>query len=304
MITTPKQPKNYAIVCNEVAQRKDLSARAKGVYYYLATLPSEWKLNKQELIQHFTEGRKAINTAFKELEIAGYVLRTVKQKKNGKFTGQSYQVFWTSQPSVQKRVTPQKGNTFNGVHIDNTQKNKVKIKESNKRNKELDTVSSKLESQTFFKRVIDRHCKNISQKLAVSNEEHLEEIDKLDIYQINASLRVAQEFCDDNDIGYEFENAHIEDGYSLRTIYDDEQLVFMRKLNLLDWFIKKRIEHSKKYICSLSKNEQLKLYRKYNIDISCLGKKSTEYLYYEIVCQENNEKIEYLEDIFNKLYKV
>jgi len=78
MIKAPSPLKDFCTVCNEVARRKDLSARAKGIYYYLATLPSNWELKKQELIRRFTEGRDAFNKAFKELEDTGYIVK--KQK--------------------------------------------------------------------------------------------------------------------------------------------------------------------------------------------------------------------------------
>ena len=74
-IETPDTISNYSIVCNEVARRNDLSSRAKGIYYYLATLPSMWKLNQSELFTHFTEGRDALRTAFQELENAGYIIK-------------------------------------------------------------------------------------------------------------------------------------------------------------------------------------------------------------------------------------
>ena len=44
---------NYTIVSNEIFRRSDVSARAKGVYAYIMTLPDDWKLYKSELYKHF-----------------------------------------------------------------------------------------------------------------------------------------------------------------------------------------------------------------------------------------------------------
>jgi len=96
MIKTPKPITNYSIVCNEVARRTDLSARAKGIYYYLATLPPDWKLSQKECFKHFKEGKEALATAFKELVIAGYI-RSIEYRDKGRFKGTNYEVFWTSQ---------------------------------------------------------------------------------------------------------------------------------------------------------------------------------------------------------------
>jgi len=107
MIKAPKQLSNYSVVCNEVARRNDLSARAKGIYYYLATLPSEWELNMTELFTHFTEGKDAIRTAFNELVTIGYISRE-KKRGQGKFSGYSYEVHWspcTVSPYAEKPYT-------------------------------------------------------------------------------------------------------------------------------------------------------------------------------------------------------
>jgi len=107
MIKAPKQLANYSVVCNEVARRNDLSARAKGIYYYLATLPAEWELNMTELFTHFTEGKDAIRTAFNELVTIGYISRE-KKRGQGKFSGYSYEVHWspcTVSPYAEKPYT-------------------------------------------------------------------------------------------------------------------------------------------------------------------------------------------------------
>lgn len=95
MIKIPENPKNYTMIHNEVAKRTDLSARAKGIYYYIATLPLDWKLQLQELESHFTEGRTAINTALNELIRAGYIVRQQQRNEKGVIIGTTYIGNWT-----------------------------------------------------------------------------------------------------------------------------------------------------------------------------------------------------------------
>ncbi len=95
IIKVSNKTENFTISANEVPRRTDLSARAKGLHSYLMTLPADWKLYREELYTHFTEGRDAINTAFKELEKAGYIKKT-RLKENGKFAGWDYSVYETS----------------------------------------------------------------------------------------------------------------------------------------------------------------------------------------------------------------
>jgi len=99
MIRTPKPPKDYCLVCNEVARRLDLSGLAKGIYYYLATLPYDWELSQKELFNHFTEGDYSLRKAFNELVDKGYILKTFKRNSTGKLTGKCYEVLWSSTTS-------------------------------------------------------------------------------------------------------------------------------------------------------------------------------------------------------------
>jgi len=83
---------NYTIVSNEIFQRSDISARAKGIYAYIMTLPDDWKLYKSELYTHFSEGRDAIDSAFKELENLGYIMMEKTKGKDGRFSGWNYRI--------------------------------------------------------------------------------------------------------------------------------------------------------------------------------------------------------------------
>jgi uncharacterized phage protein (TIGR02220 family) len=89
---------NFTIVANEIFQRSDVSARAKGIYAYIMTLPDDWKLYKSELYNHFTEGITAMDTAFKELEELGYITKERHKCEDGKFSGWDY----TIRESVEK----------------------------------------------------------------------------------------------------------------------------------------------------------------------------------------------------------
>ena len=84
--------KNYTVVSNEIFQRADVSARAKGIYSYIMTLPDDWKLYKSELYKHFSEGKEAINKAFHELEELGYISKEKVKDENGKYSGWKYHI--------------------------------------------------------------------------------------------------------------------------------------------------------------------------------------------------------------------
>ena len=137
MIEAPQSLENYSIVCNEVAKRTDLSARAKGIYYYLATLPSNWKLSQQECMTHFTEGKDAFRTAFQELVDSGYIVKYQTSNEFGQFSGYEYKVIWSvcdgGKPVAEKPKTDKPKTDKPKQYItdyNNYKLDKLKIKES------------------------------------------------------------------------------------------------------------------------------------------------------------------------------
>lgn len=90
MIVRRKKANNFTIICNEVLKNKNLSARAKGIWAYLMTLPDDWQISKLELVKNFTEGRDAFNRAFIELEKAGYIVKERKRIESGLYDGWEY----------------------------------------------------------------------------------------------------------------------------------------------------------------------------------------------------------------------
>lgn len=107
--------KGFTIMVNEALQRPDLSARAKGLYAYLMTLPDDWVIRKPELYSHFTEGREAMETAFKELSAAGYIA-SEEVRTGGRFSGYRHTIHESStgpQETVHGKPEPGKPLTEN-----------------------------------------------------------------------------------------------------------------------------------------------------------------------------------------------
>ena len=89
---------NFSIILNDVLQRPDLSARAKGIFAYIMTLPDNWVLRKSELYTHFSEGRDSLDSAFKELENINLIARQiVRCPDSGKILGSHYIAYETPQ---------------------------------------------------------------------------------------------------------------------------------------------------------------------------------------------------------------
>lgn len=108
IIKVANKTENFTIVSNEVPRDNKLSARAKGVYFYLMTLPANWVIHKEEIYEHFTEGRDALDTAWKELINAGYIVKEVI-RESGKIISNTWVVYESSRitekPKQGKPVT-------------------------------------------------------------------------------------------------------------------------------------------------------------------------------------------------------
>jgi hypothetical protein len=92
---------NFTIVSNEVFKRNDVSARAKGLYAYIMTLPDDWKIYKQEIFTHFSEGKNALDSAFKELEKLGYITKEKTKNEKGQFVGWDYTIYESATEDIE-----------------------------------------------------------------------------------------------------------------------------------------------------------------------------------------------------------
>jgi len=85
---------NFTMTPNSIIRNNNISARAKGVYLYIMSLPPKWSLKLYDLPNHFSEGRDAIKKAFKELEENGYIAKKASRDDDcNQFTGWDYQLY-------------------------------------------------------------------------------------------------------------------------------------------------------------------------------------------------------------------
>lgn len=68
---------NFTILNNEFLRDESLSLKAKGLLAYILSLPDDWKIYFEEVSTHSKDGERAVRSAWKELENAGYA-RTYK----------------------------------------------------------------------------------------------------------------------------------------------------------------------------------------------------------------------------------
>lgn len=70
----------------------ELSLKAKGLYAVILSLPMHWNCSVQELVEVQSDGRSAVSSALRELELKGYVRRHQMKDDSGRFAGYEYEV--------------------------------------------------------------------------------------------------------------------------------------------------------------------------------------------------------------------
>lgn len=161
---------NFTIVANDIFKRDDVSARAKGIYIYILTLPDDWKIYKSELYRHFSEGRQAIDTAFRELELLGYIVKERNRVQGGKFSGWNYNVY--ESPTHQKtesRETDHSENRKSGnQHVLSTD---LPITEEQVTDKEESQETETMKTSKVLASLLLEKCREVDKKYCLGKEE-------------------------------------------------------------------------------------------------------------------------------------
>lgn len=156
---------NFTIVSNEIFKRNDISARAKGLYAYIMTLPDDWKIYKQEIFTHFSEGKNALDSAFKELEKLGYISKEKTKNEKGQFVGWDYTIYESATGDIEtdrmeNRVSdlPKSVNRqlLNTESLQNTNKLSTEKLNKEKLNKEKEYFDNGELNQIFLDFIADR----------------------------------------------------------------------------------------------------------------------------------------------------
>ena len=76
----------FSIINNDTLNDDRLSFKARGLLAYMLSKPDDWQFYVSELQKHSQkDGRRAIESALKEIQEAGYLQRKQMHKKDGSF---------------------------------------------------------------------------------------------------------------------------------------------------------------------------------------------------------------------------
>ena len=85
--------KGYTVMSNHHLRNKELSLKAKGLLSQMLSLPEDWDYTLAGLSFINREKIDAIREAVKELERAGYIVRSRERDEKGRLRGADYVIF-------------------------------------------------------------------------------------------------------------------------------------------------------------------------------------------------------------------
>ena len=91
--------KGYTVMSNHHLRNKELSLKAKGLLSQMLSLPEDWDYTLAGLSFINREKIDAIREAIKELERAGYIVRSRERDEKGRLRGTDYVIFEQPQTS-------------------------------------------------------------------------------------------------------------------------------------------------------------------------------------------------------------
>ena len=140
--------KGFTQIKNEAVQDANLSWKARGILVYLASLPSDWTIYKNEVLKHSTDKKDSFNSGWNELKEAGYV-KGVLNRKNGRFDGYTWFVSDERKFIEKKFDIPEADFPFSGIS-ENGKSDTTNTNYTNTNNTNI--IDTKIDTRELFEK--------------------------------------------------------------------------------------------------------------------------------------------------------
>jgi len=116
--------RGYTVMSNHHLRNRDLTLKAKGLLSQMLSLPDNWDYTLAGLSRINREKIDAIREAVRELEKAGYIVRSRERDEKGRLRGADYIIYEQPQPPVSDLPTLENPTLDNPTLENPTQLNK------------------------------------------------------------------------------------------------------------------------------------------------------------------------------------
>ena len=142
----------YTVMSNHHLRNKELSLKAKGLLSQMLSLPEDWDYTLKGLSHINREKIDAIREAVKELEKAGYIVRSRERDEKGRLRGADYVIFEQPQPPTPDLPTLENPTLDNPMlespTLENPTQLNTKITNTKKQNTDLSNTHSILSADS------------------------------------------------------------------------------------------------------------------------------------------------------------
>lgn len=142
---------NYTHISNFCAREKDLSLKAKGIYYIVMSLPDDWDFSIRGLCAITKEGKHSVYSAIDELKKHGYCSVNVERDNNHRIIGNNY-TFYGEPSATQQHDSQPCSNNQDAENQDTgnrTQINEENNKDIEENSKEKEILKEKTDDDVF-----------------------------------------------------------------------------------------------------------------------------------------------------------
>ncbi len=92
-----QKTRDYTVMSNVHFRDTRLSLKAKGLLSFMLSLPEDWDYTERGLAATCSDGRDSLRSAIRELEKAGYLVRSRKRDSHGRLRDTEYIIYETPQ---------------------------------------------------------------------------------------------------------------------------------------------------------------------------------------------------------------
>ena len=148
---------HFTTIPNAIAQNDELSWKARGIFLYLASKPSDWQFYEIEVTRHAPDGRASLRAGLKELEDKGYLKRYRKRNDKGQVIDSDWII--TDEPMSDKPML-EKPMFEKPTQVNRTLQNKYLTKKDNTKERyiyspaEPDNSTKKIDKSKQVKAIV------------------------------------------------------------------------------------------------------------------------------------------------------
>lgn len=144
-----ERTKDYTVMSNCHLRDKRLSLKAKGLLSQMLSLPEDWDYTLSGLAYINREKIDAIRQAIKELEAAGYIIRSRKRDEKGRLQGSDYVIYEKPVSDLPALENPTLDNPMlESPTLENPTQLNTKITNTKKQNTDLSNTHSILSADS------------------------------------------------------------------------------------------------------------------------------------------------------------